>query len=171
MKVYECENQLKKITDSYYIILKEYDSIIYKVSKLDKNNISNKDVYYILNSIYQIRKYLPRNILKDLESYFDCFDISDIDAIQSLIIKVKKIFNDNKFGDEMNAISKVKNKENHFERIYELYKFLYEYVYPNSYDLVNANVNDVFNACMKAKNEIWEYIISLELPTKPDYEV
>ena len=39
------------------------------------------------------------------------------------------------------------------------------------YKARDANVNDVFNACMKAKNEIWEYIISLELPTKPDYEV
>lgn len=175
MKIHECEKQLKKLIKNYECLEERNKDILNILERMDRNNITIKNVYEILDIIDSMRKYIPLNILKEVESCFDDFDITAVYTIQDRIMDIHDLFNNNgisfncRYTNEIKDSNMIISEKNHFNKIYRLYKFLDKYIYPKLFNPENADIDEVFKACMDAKNIIWEYALSLEVPTEPDY--
>ena len=186
MKIIDCEKQLKKDFDLFNKLSLYNEEMCNIIIDMDKQNIDINKVSMLVNILVKPYKILPHDICNEIDNCFKDFEISEVikilDNAKQSLEELSNIFNMDKddmftreikhrigsidylkstkilsdFKIDIRSIDTVLNlclRNFHIDRIKEA-----------------IDLQKLFYACTNAKMIIWDYIVSLELPTKGDYD-
>ena len=174
MRIYDCENQLTRIMKKYTKLSEINKNISDRIIYIN-NNLCADDILYIIKQIHRSFDTIPINLYKQIKSYFkfssDIID-SEIENIKLSIKHFTQLFNTKLIDSNLinQRLSSIENQEDTFSKLNLFLDFISKCL-NTSYEFKYIDLVVLYKACIEAKSIIFDYMISLELPTESDYEV